>query len=165
MKKSCKSNEDQYLVLLNICNIPPPGMDTSPTRRLLGRRTKTHQVPTTSHLLLSSGPSPRQESTILQKRQAKYYNLSAQDLPSLQEDETVRMKPFIDFMGKGYSHVPTRTAFMSDWGNWWHCILSKLSTSTKQTEMSNIDKSNDSLSKWCCWPTGPCWYTRCRPLW
>ena len=53
MKKCCKAKEDPYLGLLNIRNTPPEGMETSPVRCLMGRRTKT-AIPTVNDRLMPS---------------------------------------------------------------------------------------------------------------
>lgn len=97
LRKTAKSGEDQYLALLNIRNAPTQGVDSSPAQRLMGRRTRT-LLPTTKSLLEPRNPLNPHEMEQLQlnqKRQAKYYNRTAHDLPPLKEGDTVRMKPFI----------------------------------------------------------------------
>ena len=96
MRKAKKCGEDQYLALLNIRNIPSQGMDSSPAQRLLGRRTKAI-IPTARSLLESRFSVTKQETDqlkMIQRRQARYYDRSARDLPTLHEGDTVRMKPF-----------------------------------------------------------------------
>ena len=71
-------------------------MDSIPAQRLLGRRTKTIQ-PTARSLLESRSSVTKQEADqlkMIQRRQARYYDRSARDLPTLREGDTVRMKPF-----------------------------------------------------------------------
>lgn len=41
IKRALKSNSDHYLALLDFCNTPIQGMETSPAQRLMSRRTKT----------------------------------------------------------------------------------------------------------------------------
>ena len=97
LKKTTKSNQDQYLALLNIRNTPTQGMDSSPAQRFLGRRTKT-LIPTTDTLLQPRSPPSKHEMQQLQlnqQRQSKYYNRSATDLKPLKTGDTVRMKPFV----------------------------------------------------------------------
>ena len=97
LRKTTKSGEDQYLALLNIRNAPTQGVDSSPAQRLMGRRTRT-LLPTTKSLLEPRNPLNPHEMEQLQlnqKRQAKYYNRTAHDLPTLKEGDTVRMKPFV----------------------------------------------------------------------
>lgn len=96
LRKTAKSGEDQYLALLNIRNTPSQGLDSSPAQRLMGRRTRT-LLPTTKSLLEPRNPLNAYETEQLllnQKRQAKYYNKNARDLPVLKMGDTVRMKPF-----------------------------------------------------------------------
>ena len=96
IRKAKKCGEDQYLALLNIRNTPSQGMDSSPAQRLLGRRTKTI-LPTARSLLESRSSVTKQETDqlkMIQRQQARYYDRSARDLPTLREGDTVRMKPF-----------------------------------------------------------------------
>ena len=93
LRKTTKSGEDQYLVLLNIRN----GVNSSPAQRLMGRRTRT-LLPTTQSLLELRNPVNRYRSEqvrLNQMRQAKCYNRSASDMPVPKAGETVRMKPFL----------------------------------------------------------------------
>ena len=84
LQKTTKSSEDQYLALLNIRNAPTQGVDSSPAQRLMGGRTRT-LWPTTKSLLEPRNPlNPREmeQLRLNQKRQAKYYNRTAPDLPT-----------------------------------------------------------------------------------
>ena len=97
LQKTAKSGEDQYLALLNIRNAPTQGVDSSPFQHLLGRRTRT-LLPTTKSLLEPRNPLNPHEMEQLQlnqKRQAKYYNSTAHDLPTLKKGDTLCMKPFV----------------------------------------------------------------------
>ena len=96
LKKSIRAGTDPYLAVLDYRNTPTQGMTTSPAQRLMSRRTKT-LLPTTQSLLLPRTINLEVEKKELRQRQqaqAKYYNRSAKDLPSLSEGDVVRMKPF-----------------------------------------------------------------------
>ena len=96
LKKSIRAGTDTYLAVLDYRNTPTEGMTTSPAQRLMSRRTKT-LLPTTQSLLLPRTINLESEKKELRQRQqaqAKYYNRSAKDLPSLSEGDVVRMKPF-----------------------------------------------------------------------
>ena len=96
LKKAVRAGTDPYLAVLDYRNTPTQGMTTSPAQRLMSRRTKT-LLPTTQSLLLPGAINLENEKKELRQRQqaqAKYYNRSAKDLPSLSEGDVVRMKPF-----------------------------------------------------------------------
>ena len=96
LKKSIRAGTDPYLAILDYRNTPRQGMMTSPAQRLMRRRTKT-LLPTTQNLLLPRTINLESEKKELRQRQqaqAKYYNRSAKDLPSLSEGDIVRVKPF-----------------------------------------------------------------------
>eukprot|EP00918_Siedleckia_nematoides_P018879 GHVU01040323.1.p1 GENE.GHVU01040323.1~~GHVU01040323.1.p1 ORF type:complete len:414 (+),score=37.75 GHVU01040323.1:33-1274(+) len=90
-----KTGEDQFLALLNIRNTPTQGVDSSPVQRMMNRRTRTI-LPTTNTLLEPRPAQTKHEFEQLelnQKRQAKYYNEHAHDLPALKPGDTVRIRP------------------------------------------------------------------------
>jgi hypothetical protein len=93
MKKCKLSREDPYLGLLNLRNTPTEGLQTSPSQRLVGRRTKT-MLPTTLDKLKSTNQDAdrikmdNKRSTLAQRK-----NVSRHDLPPLKVGETVRMQP------------------------------------------------------------------------
>ena len=96
LKKTFKTKEDQYLALLNIRNTPSQGVESSPTQRFLGRRTRT-LMPVTNEQLKQQPIHTKhimQQIKSNQERQAKYYNRHARDLPELRTGDTVRMQPF-----------------------------------------------------------------------
>ena len=97
LRKTAKSGEDQYLALLNIRNAQTQGVDRSPSQRLMGRRTRTLLQAARSLLEPRNplNPHEMEQLQLNQKRQAKYYNRTAHDLPTLREGNTVRMKPFV----------------------------------------------------------------------
>ena len=97
LRKTTKGGDDFYLGLLAERNIPSQGIGSSPVKRLMNRRTRT-LLPTASNLLEPRNLNSSHEKEKLrdvQKRQARYYNTSAHDLPVLSEGDTVRIKPFI----------------------------------------------------------------------
>jgi len=96
LKKSIRAGTDPYLAIPVYRNTPTQGMMTSLAQRLMSQRTKT-LLPSTQNLLLSRTINLESEKKELRQRQqaqAKYYNWSAKDLPSLSEGDNVRMKPF-----------------------------------------------------------------------
>ena len=96
LRKSIKAGTDPNLAILDYRNTPTQGMTSSPAQRLMSRRTKT-LLPTTQSLLLPKNIHLENEKRELRQRQqvqAKYYNRTARDLPSLSEGDVVRMKPF-----------------------------------------------------------------------
>ena len=91
LHKSIKAGKDPYLAILDYRHTPTQGMVSSPAQRLISRRTKT-LLPTTQCLLLLKVTSPEHVKENLghrQQTQAKYYNRSAKDLPSLSEGDVV----------------------------------------------------------------------------
>ena len=96
LRKSIRAGTDPNLAILDYRNTPTAGMTSSPAQRLMSRRTKT-LLPTTESLLLPKNIQLENERSELrqhQQVQAKYYNRTARDLPSLSEGDVVRMKPF-----------------------------------------------------------------------
>lgn len=96
LRKSIKAGTDPYLAFLDYRNTPTQAMTTSPVQRLMGRRTKT-LLPTAQSLLMPRTTQPGIEKSQLKERQraqAKYYDRNAKDLPTLNEGDVVRMKPF-----------------------------------------------------------------------
>nr|XP_058948927.1 uncharacterized protein K02A2.6-like [Pocillopora verrucosa] len=70
---------------------------SSPVQRLMNRRTRT-LLPTTGSLLeprTLSSSHEREKLKDVQKRQARYYNSDAHDLPELNEGDNLRLKPFV----------------------------------------------------------------------
>ena len=114
LRKTSKSGEDQYLALLNIRNTPTQGVARSPAQRLLGKRTRS-LLPSTRSLLKPRNPLDHYEMKQLQlnqKRQQKYYNRSAHDLPALNVGDTVRMKLFVHLVKS--SPAPTQRETTKD---------------------------------------------------
>ena len=94
MKKAKKDNFDVYLAILDYCNTPTQGTDSTPAQRLMSRRTKA-LLPTTRKLLEPKlVKHHHQKVKRNQQRQAKYYNRGAKDLPCLKQGDTVRVKDY-----------------------------------------------------------------------
>ena len=96
LRKSIKAGTDPGLAILDYRNTPTQGMISSPAQRLMSRRTKT-LLPTTHSLLLPKNVDLENEKQELRQRQqvqAKYYNRTARNLPSLAEGDVVGMTPF-----------------------------------------------------------------------
>ena len=96
LRKSISAGMDPYLAFLDCRNTPTQAMTTSPAQRLMGRRTKT-LIPTTQNFLMPKTNPPRVEKSQLKERQqvqAKYYNRTTKELPTLSRGDVVRMKPF-----------------------------------------------------------------------
>jgi hypothetical protein len=95
IKKAKKSKTDLLLALLEWRNTPTQGMDGSPLQRLNNRRGRT-LVPMSKNLLM---PRTWDQSKAMQKlkerkkRQKKYHDRHAKDLPSLEEGDQVRIRP------------------------------------------------------------------------
>lgn len=94
LRKAIDSKSDPYLAFLDYRNTPTQGMESSPSQRLLNRRTRT-LLPATKQLLKPRVVYPEvKDLKRRQERQAKYFNQTAKDLVPLEEGDTVRMKPF-----------------------------------------------------------------------
>jgi len=97
MRNAKEAGSDPYMALLDIRNTPTYDTGTSPVQKLMLRRTRT-LIPTTQELLrpkMVDGKKTRDGIRQGQKRQAKYYDRKAKDLPELEEGDTVRLKPFV----------------------------------------------------------------------
>lgn len=93
MQKALEAGTDPYLAFLDFRNTPSEGMDTSPSQRLFGRRTKT-LLPTSSRLLRpKAATSTLQQLQANKAKQAYYYNRHTKSLKPLEEGDTVRIKP------------------------------------------------------------------------
>ena len=94
MRKCAAAHEDPYIGLLNARNTPTEGLDTSPSQRLFGRRTKT-QVPTTLSLLKPDNINELQRDKMIHKKQtaALRQNEHRKDLKPLKPGDNVRIQP------------------------------------------------------------------------
>ena len=93
LTKAKASGQDPYLDILDWRNTPSPSIGSSPVQRLFGRRTKT-LLPTAGTLLQprimeGTEDKPKERKT----KQALFYNKGTKELPELQPEDTVRMKP------------------------------------------------------------------------
>ena len=88
MQKALEAGTDPYLAFLDFHNTPSEGMDTSPSQRLFGRRTKT-LLPTSSRLLRpKAATSALQQLQANKAKQAYYYNRHTKSLkPHKREKE------------------------------------------------------------------------------
>jgi len=96
MRKSKEGKTDPYLAFLDHRNTPSQGLLSSPSQRLMSRRTKT-LLPTKATLLkpeVVDTKHTRRDMKHNQSKQALYFNKRAKDLTVLQEGDTVRLQPF-----------------------------------------------------------------------
>ncbi|CAC5419959.1 unnamed protein product [Mytilus coruscus] len=94
MRKGKHAQSDPYLAILDFRNTPTQGFETSPTQRLMNRRTKS-LIPTKESLLKPKieGQNVQKEIQYSKERQAHYYNQGAKELSSLKEGDVVRVEP------------------------------------------------------------------------
>ena len=93
LKKSKAAGTDLYLVLLAWRNTPSESLESSPSQRMFGRRTRT-LIPTTSELRKPKIVENFRGKLLKRKQlQAKHCNISAKELPHLSKGEIVRVKP------------------------------------------------------------------------
>ena len=97
MEKCKRSHTDPFMALLEIRNTPTQGAGSSPSQRLINRRTRT-LLPMTHNLLRPRGELEHECDKLKAKHnqtmQATYYNRRAKDLSALKEGDRVRLKPF-----------------------------------------------------------------------
>ena len=87
--------QDPLLAVLAYRNTPTEGMTSSPIQRMIARRTRT-QLPIASQLLATMPESTEKVQRQIrdrQKRQSRYYNRHAHQLPDLLQGNVVRMRP------------------------------------------------------------------------
>ena len=97
MEKYKRSHTDPFMALLEIRKTPTQCAGSSPSQRLVNRRTRT--LLTMTHNILRPRGELEHKCDKLkvkhnQTRQATYYNRRANDLPVLTEGDRVRLKPF-----------------------------------------------------------------------
>ena len=83
LRKALSARTDPYIAILYCRNTPTQGMESSPAKRLMNRRTRT-LLPTTKTLLQSRALQSERGIQQLNRRQfqhSKYYNQHARDLP------------------------------------------------------------------------------------
>jgi transposase InsO family protein len=92
LKKAEHNRQDPFLALLELRNIPTETINSSPTQRLFGRRTRT-QVPISKSLLEPAVPSTKRELEKRKQKQAHYYNRGAVELAELKPGQIVKFRP------------------------------------------------------------------------
>ena len=95
LQRKCRTaHEDPYLGLLNLRNTPTESFKTSPTQRLMGRRTNT-LVPTTSNVLKPSSGYSKDERERMEDKQARVGERCSNRrvLRPLQPGNLVRIQP------------------------------------------------------------------------
>ena len=110
-KKALRDNRDPWLALLDFCNTPTQGMQTSPVQRLMSRRTKT-LVPIATSLLKPEVADGVTEKIELKRQKAKsYHDKQAKRLSELEIGQEVRIAP--NLRGKPWN-LGTCTEKLSD---------------------------------------------------
>ncbi|VDI47523.1 Hypothetical predicted protein [Mytilus galloprovincialis] len=93
MKRARKDNKDIYLSILDFRNTPTEGMSSSPSQRLMCRRTKT-RLPISSSLLKPHIPLFASKEIERNKdQQCQYYDRNARDLQELENGQRVWISP------------------------------------------------------------------------
>lgn len=93
LRKAKEAKSDPYLAILDYRNTPTQSMGSSPTQRLMSRRTKT-LLPTSGNLLRPSlAENAWEKLQQTKERQTLYYDRDASDLPPLKPGDTVRIEP------------------------------------------------------------------------
>ena len=88
-----KAKEDPFMALLNYRNTPSEGLDTSPSQRLMSRRTRT-LLPTVSSLLYPQVQTDVKSKIEKKRQQAKYYyDQHTKILPQIEVGQEVRVAP------------------------------------------------------------------------
>ena len=97
MEKCKRSHTDPFMAVLEMCNTPTQDAGSSPSQRLVNRRTRT--VLSITHNLLGPRGELEHERDKLkvkhnQTMHATFNNRRAKDVPVLKEGARVRLKPF-----------------------------------------------------------------------
>ena len=93
LRKSQASALNPYEALLDHRNTPTVGMTTSPSQRLLNRRTRT-EIPMKGTLLAPNiAENVLEEKAIKTKKSEIYYDRNAKDLSELKPGDAIRVKP------------------------------------------------------------------------
>ena len=96
MRKCKEAGTDPFIAILDHRNTPTQGLLSSPSQRLMSRRTKT-LLPTVSALLRPEVVDAKHTERDIrrgQHQQATYFNRKASDQNALDEGDTVRLQPF-----------------------------------------------------------------------
>ena len=96
MRKTLAAGEDVFLALLNYCNTPTEGTETSPAQRLLGRRTQS-MIPVTESALKPGYNDPVRQARLKEERrlQSQKSVPLSRDLKPLEVGDIVRMEPLV----------------------------------------------------------------------
>ena len=92
MRKGLDTKNDPYLALLDWRNTPSEMLNSSPSQRIFGRRTKT-LLPTSSKLLRPKVPDVDQKLKLPKTKQSFHYNEGTRELQELKPGDTVRVQP------------------------------------------------------------------------
>jgi hypothetical protein len=90
MRKAGEAHRDPYLALLDWRNTPSESFGTSPAQRLLGRRVQTLLGISGKLLDVSRARNTKRCLRRMKKKQASYYNRTAQQKPELPLHQTIR---------------------------------------------------------------------------
>ena len=94
MDKSKKAGNDIYLALLALRNTPNQALNSSPSQRLMSRRTRSN-LPISENLLKPEAPENTQEKLeLIRKKQKFYYDRHSKPLTPLIEGDKVRIRPY-----------------------------------------------------------------------
>ena len=92
IKKTEQNGSDLWKAILDWRSTPKKKVSSSPTQRLMSRRTKT-QLPTADALLKPHVETNVKEMLTMKRQQSqKYYDETAHELPALRECDVVRVK-------------------------------------------------------------------------
>ena len=92
MRKALDSKYDPYLALLDWRNTPSEMLNSSPSQRIFGRRTKT-LLPTSSKLLKPKVPDVDQKLKLQKSKQSFHDNKGTRELQELKPGDTIRVQP------------------------------------------------------------------------
>ena len=93
LRKSQASALNPYEALLDHRNTPTVGMTTSPSQRLLNRRTRTEIAMKGTLLAPNIAENVLEEKAIKTKKSEIYYDRNAKDLSELKPGDAIRVKP------------------------------------------------------------------------
>lgn len=94
LDKSKKAGNDVYLALLALRNTPNPILNSSPSQRLMSRRTRSN-LPISEKLLNPEAPeNSREKLELVRKKQKFYYDRHSKPLTPLIEGDEVRIRPY-----------------------------------------------------------------------
>ena len=136
LTKCMKQKKDPWIAILEWRNIPNEKLKTSPSQRLMSRRTQT-MLPMAESLLRPK-TEKRVPEKILQKRvQSKqYYDRVSRPLPDLSPGETVRVKVFVKnkfwSLGKIVRQVAPRSFLVNVQGQIYRRNRSFIRTTSEQ---------------------------------